>query len=262
MRHLFCIYLALVLVLVASSAYAITEDFSDGVVSDPDPNWTSVDGWIYNQANWQVVVNPNNGDQGYQCVGSSQAAGQRGLTMLTDSSYKDFAVEADIYNLVDEVGVAVRGIEHFTGGWETITFYIHEWGIGGGAGAWFNWFYPFDGAPAEAWGAPKGFANWNPIEGAPHGIDRIHVKVTAIGQTFRGEAWAYNANEELTATLDTSYTFESALVNRAGSIGLAAYSSNHIFDNINVTAVPEPSSLMALASGLGLAAAAIRRRRA
>lgn len=259
MRHLLCASLALVLVLGASGVYAVTEDFSDGVVSNPDPNWTSVNGWIYNQPNWQVVS--NNGDNGYQCVGSSQALNQRGLAMLTGSSYSDVEVEADIYNLVDEVGVVVRGVEHFAGGWDTIGFYVHEWGFDGLGAGWFTWFYPFDGAPAEAW-TVKSYQNWSPVSSFPHGTNRVHVKVTAIGQVVRGQAWVYDANEQLAGSIDTSYTFSSDLVNRAGSIGLAAYSSNHIFDNINVTAVPEPSSLIALVSGLGLAAAAIRRRRA
>jgi len=247
----------LCLLFAGTYAFAFTEDF-DGpgdVLGSPDPDWTTMTGWIWSATDWQIVTTPA-GDQGYRCLNSDQATNMRGATMITGLSEQNLTMELDIYNLHQEIGLFVRAVDYGGNTLDTIGFFVHEWGFEGLGAGFFNWFN-LTGQP-EGW-VPKGYQNW--VGSFPHGENLVHVKLDVVGQTFRGQAWAYDSNGFLTGTLDTTYTYISPEVNRSGMVGLGAYSNMHIIDNVSVGVIPEPGSLAALAMGLGLAVPALRRRR-
>ncbi|MHB9035690.1 MAG: PEP-CTERM sorting domain-containing protein [Armatimonadota bacterium] len=264
MKKLICVLAVLFLMgAAANAAVLFSEDFSNDEYS-VDPDWTTANGWIYNATNWQTTVNPNNYESAYNALDANGNTGKRAGTFENHVSVQDLVVEADIYDLASENSIMFRSVEAFPGGWNTIGFYVTEFAADGKGGGEFYWFDSLYGTPdrdtTDAW-VSKGFQNWTP-QPFVHGINKIHVKVTAIGQTFRGQAWAYDANGVLACTVDTTTTFNNALVLRSGAVGLGTFSSSSSFDNIVISDVPEPGSMMAIMTGLGFAGAAFRKRRA
>ncbi|MBI2843463.1 MAG: hypothetical protein HYX78_08695 [Armatimonadetes bacterium] len=258
-----CLFGLAVLCLILTGSFAgaaplLIEDFSgpNDWVGDKDPDLNSSIQWIYNSDGWQIV--DLNGNNVYQDTTSSAAANMRGSAWINDpavTNLTDFHLEADVYNLAQEVGFLFRGIDVGGVANDSIGFYIHEWGFEGLGAIYFSWFNHTSNP--EGWQV-KGYQNWTPQGAYPHGVNKIHVSLDVMGQNMRGQAWAYDGSGALAATADTGIvTFTSPDALRPGLIGIGSYSTGHGFDNIVISEIPEPGSIMALSMGLGLGFAAL-----
>jgi len=268
------------LVLSWTAAYAgviFSDDFSvpPNTVGQSDPNWTakSQPGWLV--PNWQVTA-----DQKYTCVNSDYSGVNWAWTAAesapnTDLILGDYNMSADItINAQANGGMAgfmIRGQPIPDYGNGASFDFISVQGPAYGGRIIFSHFEFFEAAP---WASIYDTATWNPLPQSGDANAYVHLTLSCVGTTFTANATSYDGAGNLVANsgplvLDESTTpfyinpadiSAGQFVPTTGFAGLVQFSQVVKFDNVLITTVPEPSSLMALATGLGFALVGLRRR--
>jgi len=254
MKKIFCVVSVLCLMAgaVVANAASFTDDFSDANATAT--NWSIYTGW--NTADdWTVV------DGKYTCTDAGSAEG-RGYSTVSGFTLSDnFTLSCDIYDInqgANEVGLILRGAPVVGGNcMEYVYFSLNPWAGGDGRMT----FLAFMNGPAVySLGSEVSMG----LTGANYyvaGSDRIHVSITATGNAYTAVVDTYNSAGTLKGSNTVSATDTQYMGSTGGLVGFHAYCGSADFDNFSVT-TPEPSSMMALLSGLGVAVAAFRRRRA
>lgn len=272
MKKLLCIAAILCLLAGATASYAAVL-YSDNFDADfpfAPSNWTIFTGW--NSASAWVV----NEDGRAQCLDAGGDVA-RGFLMYGNpamvSAPANIVFEADLYGFQpgSEAGLMFRTTDQGNGFLDQIYLMINPFAYGPGR-AGFTWFdlagpggltFFNDGNLPGEGGADLGFGGDNYFHPATdtYSGDVIHVKATALGNQYTAILSLYDNMGNL-RTATTLTATGPAGSGTGGLFGLHTYSSSVQFDNVVVSDVPEPGSLMALLTGLGFAAAAIRRRKA
>lgn len=274
MKKLIGVLTLLCLILGASSAFAavlFSDDFSvpPHAYFDPDSaHWTPKQqpGWDPGPL-WGVTDT-----QRFQSDGAGSTGVAHHWAVVNGLTVSDYVMEADVYvnaTMNGYGGFIIRGQQVYPG-----------WSPEGWDGASFN-MVNIQGAP---YGGRIAFSHFEFIPGGASIYDLpyldsdhlaqsadanayTHLKLTAVGNILTAVATSYDGSGVQVGTATKVVNSLTDLPNAAGGTwasgwaGLSQFGPQS-FDNVVISDVPEPGSMMALMTGLGFAVAAFRKRRA